>query len=143
MGVREIQLKLDFRSGLPIYIQIMDQIRQQIGSGALQQGDQLPTVRQLATDLRVNWNTVARAYRLLDEAGLISTQQGRGTYIWEAPSEETVHLLRTQALDGLTRRYVAEAGRLGCSPAEVAANIRKALEEWLEAGRVPASETEA
>ena len=57
---------------------------------------ELPTVRQLATELRVNFNTVARAYRHLDEAGLISTQHGRGTYVWELPSEEASHQLRRQ-----------------------------------------------
>ena len=116
MGAKDIHLTLDFRSGLPIYVQIMEQIRKMVASGELQTGDQLPTVRQLATDLRINWNTVARAYKLLDEAGLISTQQGRGTYIWEAPTEETTAQLRQQALDGLTRRFLAEAARLGCAP---------------------------
>ncbi len=85
-----MNIQLDFRSGQPIYLQIVEQIRKLVAGGELKQGDQLPTVRQLATELRVNFNTVARAYRLLDEAGLISTQQGRGTYIWEAPSPETL-----------------------------------------------------
>ena len=75
-------ITINARLSIPIYLQIMDQIRQKVAAGELRQGDQLPTVRQLATDLGVNWNTVARAYRLLDKAGLISTQQGRGTYIW-------------------------------------------------------------
>ncbi len=76
-------LQLDLHSGLPIYIQIIDQIKQQIANRSLKPGDQLPTVRALAQELRINFNTVARAYRLLDEAGIISTQQGRGTYIME------------------------------------------------------------
>ena len=63
-----MQFQLDFRSGVPIYTQIVEQVRQKVASGELRQGDQLPTVRQLATELRVNFNTVARAYRLLDEA---------------------------------------------------------------------------
>ena len=54
-------IKLDFRSGQPIYVQIIDQICQMVVSGELKPGDQLPTVRQLATELRVNFNTVARA----------------------------------------------------------------------------------
>ena len=74
-----LSLRLDFRSGLPIYIQIMNQIEQQVSGGRLKPDDQLPTVRALASELRINFNTVARAYRLLDEAGVISTQQGRGT----------------------------------------------------------------
>ncbi len=74
-------IQLDFRSHTPIYTQIVEQVKQQVISGVLKPEDQLPTVRALALELRVNFNTVARAYRLLDEAGIISTQQGRGTYI--------------------------------------------------------------
>jgi GntR family transcriptional regulator len=130
MGAKQIPLKLDFRSGSPIYIQIMEQIRQLVASGELQPGDQLPTVRQLATDLRINWNTVARAYKLLDEAGLISTQQGRGTYVWDKPSEAVTLKLRQEALQGLTRRYLAEAIRLGCTPGEVAATFTEKFNAW-------------
>jgi GntR family transcriptional regulator len=129
-------IHIDFRSGIPIYIQIMDQIRQMVASGLLKPGDQLPTVRQLAIDLQVNWNTVARAYRLLDEAGLISTQQGRGTFIWESPAEETTRLLHQQTLEGLTRRYLAEAARLGISPQDVRLFFQKEIAAW-EGGQPP------
>jgi GntR family transcriptional regulator len=120
-----MHIQLDFRSGQPIYLQIVEQIRQLIAHGELKPGDQLPTVRQLATDLRVNFNTVARAYRTLDEAGLISTQHGRGTYVWEAPSDETQQQLHRQGLAGLVRHYIQEAQRLGYSALE----IRQALEQ--------------
>jgi DNA-binding transcriptional regulator YhcF (GntR family) len=79
---------------------------------------------------------VARAYRLLDEAGLISTQQGRGTYIWEAPSAEGTQLLRQQALEGLTRRYLAEVSRLGCSPDDVVTAFEQQMVAW-KAGDPP------
>jgi GntR family transcriptional regulator len=125
-----MQITLDFRSGQPIYIQIMDQIRRMVENGELKKGDQLPTVRQLAADLRVNWNTVARAYRLLDEAGLISTQRGRGTYIWETPSEEIIQRLRKQGLEGLTHHFLAEVARQGFSPDEVASIFEQQLIEW-------------
>ena len=92
---------LDFRSGTPIYTQIVEQVKQQVLSGELKPGDQLPTVRALALELRVNFNTVARAYRLLDEAGIISTQQGRGTYILDVPPPERTDKLRQQALQAL------------------------------------------
>lgn len=141
MGAKDIHLTLDFRSGLPIYVQIMEQISKMVASGELQMGDQLPTVRQLATDLRINWNTVARAYKLLDEAGLISTQQGRGTYIWEAPTEEITAQLRQQALDGLTRRYLVEAARLGCSPQDVAEALEQRMNLW-KAGNLPDDENQ-
>ena len=137
-----MQIKLDFRSGQPIYVQLIDQIRQLVVSGELQPGDQLPTVRQLATDLRVNFNTVARAYRLLDEAGLISTQQGRGTYIWEKPSTETVQHLRQQTLESLTRRYLAEAARLEFTTGEVVQTIEQNIRAWQEHGVTPQPETD-
>jgi GntR family transcriptional regulator len=128
--VNEVKFDLDFRSGVPIYAQIVEQIQNRVLSGALQPGDQLPTVRQLALELRVNFNTVARAYRLLDEAGLISTQQGRGTYILEKPSETARVQLRIEALDGLTQRYLAEAARLGCTPQEVHQTFERGLQRW-------------
>jgi GntR family transcriptional regulator len=114
-----IHIQLDFRSGQPIYLQIVEQIRQKVASGELQRGNQLPTVRQLATDLRVNFNTVARAYRLLDEVGLISTQHGRGTYVWEAPSPESLKQLRWQGLEGLVAQCIQDALRLGYSAPEI------------------------
>lgn len=131
-----MEIEIDFRSDEPIYIQIVEQIRRLVASGELKQGDQLPTVRQLATDLRVNFNTVARAYRLLDEAGLISTQQGRGTYIWEQPTPETRERLRNQQLDALTQRYLSEVTRLGFTSEQVAQAITEKLKDW-ENGNPP------
>jgi GntR family transcriptional regulator len=125
-----MNLELDFRSGIPIYVQIMDQIKNLIAAGELQPDDQLPTVRQLASDLRVNFNTVARSYRLLDEAGLISTQHGRGTYILSPPGEESSERIRRQALDGLTRSYLAQAHRLGFSAGEVLEDMQQQIESW-------------
>jgi GntR family transcriptional regulator len=121
-------IQLDFRSHIPIYTQIVEQVKQQVISGELKPEDQLPTVRALALELRVNFNTVARAYRLLDEAGIISTQQGRGTYILDIPPPERTDKLRRQALEALTRDYLNEALRLGCTPKE----IRKELKEQIE-----------
>jgi len=125
-----INIAIDFRSGQPIYIQIVEQIRRLVANGELKPGDQLPTVRQLATELRVNFNTVARAYRLLDEAGLISTQQGRGTYIWEMPSEDSLIRLRSQELEALTNRYLHETQRLGFIPGQVLETVTQQLEQW-------------
>jgi GntR family transcriptional regulator len=122
-------IHLDFRSGTPIYTQIVEQVKQQVVSGELKPGDQLPTVRALALELRVNFNTVARAYRLLDEAGIISTQQGRGTYILDVPSPERTDRLRQQALESLTRNYLNEAHRLGCSPEEISKTLKEQLED--------------
>lgn len=132
-----MQIKVDLRSKVPIYIQIMDQVKHLIAIGVLRPGDQLPTVRQLATDLRVNFNTVARAYRLLDEEGLISTQHGRGTYILPPASEENSEQLRKQSLEWLTRHVLNEAHRLGYSAEEVDAVFHRYLGEWRVRGFPP------
>jgi GntR family transcriptional regulator len=76
-----IRFLLDLHSGVPVYRQIIDQVRGGIASGALVAGDQLPTVRQLAVDLAINPNTVVRAYRELELGGLLETHQGTGTFI--------------------------------------------------------------
>ena len=98
MTEKKLTLQLDFHSGLPIYTQIVTQIQSQLANEILKPGDQLPTVRALAQELRVNFNTVARAYRMLDEARIISTQQGRGTYITEIPPPEVTKKLQEETL---------------------------------------------
>ena len=125
-----MQIQLDFRSGQPIYVQIVEQVSNMIASGELKEGDQLPTVRQLATDLRVNFNTVARAYRMLDEAGLISTQHGRGTYVWENPPPGATHQLRQRSLQELTQDYLQQARSLGYLPDEIVAAVEDQMKSW-------------
>ncbi|MBC7879231.1 MAG: GntR family transcriptional regulator [Anaerolineales bacterium] len=127
MAEKKLSLQLDFRSGLPIYTQIVNQVQSQLANGILKPGDQLPTVRALAEELRVNFNTVARAYRLLDEVHIISTQQGRGTYITEIPAPEVKEKLRHESLGALTERFVSEAFRLGFSEREVSQMVRDSL----------------
>jgi len=129
-----MDIKIDFRLRTPIYIQIMEQIRRQIASRVLKPGDQLPTVRQLAAELRVNFNTVARSYRLLDEAGIISTQHGRGTYILEESSPEDSASLRRQALEELTRSFLEEAALMDFSPQETEELFEQYLEAWKSRG---------
>ena len=132
MTNKKLILQIDFRSGLPIYIQIVNQVQAQIASGILNPGDQLPTVRALAEELRVNFNTVARAYRILDEARIISTQQGRGTYITEIPPPKVTEKLRKEALEALARRYISEAERLDFSKDEMVEIVKEQLKNWNE-----------
>ena len=130
MTNKKLILQIDFRSGLPIYIQIVNQVQAQIASGILNPGNQLPTVRALAEELRVNFNTVARAYRILDEARIISTQQGRGTFITEVPPPKVKDKLRKEALEALTQRYINEAERLDFSKEEIANTVKEQLKDW-------------
>ena len=131
MTNKKLNLQIDFRSGLPIYTQIVNQIQVQVVGGVLKPGDQLPTVRAMAEDLRVNFNTVARAYRLLDEARIISTQQGRGTYITEIPPPNVTEQLRKESLEALTRRFLSEAMRLDFTRVE----INQMVDDQLKAGK--------
>lgn len=133
MTEKKLTLQLDFHSGLPIYTQIVTQIQSQLANEILKPGDQLPTVRALAQELRVNFNTVARAYRMLDEARIISTQQGRGTYITEIPPPEVTKKLQEETLIELTDRFISEAYRLGFTEREVNQMVRDRLKVRKEA----------
>ena len=117
-------MQLDFRSGLPVYRQIFRQVQRQASSGALRPGDQLPTVRELAVLLGVNFNTVARAYRLLDRARLVSAQPGRGTFVAQrlAGSRAPHAVLKALAAD-----FIAQAQHQGFTRAEIAAMVSSGL----------------
>lgn len=127
-----MQITIDFRASQPIYQQIVDQIRLMVANGELKKGDQLPTVRKLAADLRVNFNTVARAYRILDETGMISTQHGRGTYIWETLTDAQAQTLHRRGLSELVLNFLHEAQRLGYNKDELQGELDTQLAGWLE-----------
>ena len=119
---------LDLHSGMPVYRQIMDQVRGGIASGALAAGDQLPTVRQLAVDLEINPNTVVRAYRELELGGLLETHQGTGTFIG-AQKMKRADAQREKQLAQIVADCVARAGAAGFT-----------VDELIEELRGPASE---
>ena len=122
-----LHIEIDFRSGVSITDQIVEQIYDRIVLGELRNGEQLPTVRDLAQQLKVNFNTVARAYRILDQAGVINTQHGRGTYILpEVPPQETE---KSNELDRLTRDFLDQLERQGFTSAEIQAVFRRNLRE--------------
>ena len=109
---------LDPRSGVPVYRQIMDQVLGSIAAGRLVDGDQLPTVRQLAVDLQINPNTVIRAYRELEIRGFLDTQQGSGTFI--TPQRVTQDdEERRRKLDMIVSDCVARAGAEGFTVKQV------------------------
>ena len=102
------RIHLDFRSKQPVFEQIADAIRAAIQSGECQPEDQLPTVRQMADDLKINFNTVARAYRVLDFEGWLSTQRGRGTYVIQPIFEKSEEAIQGESLD----RIISEIKRI-------------------------------
>ena len=132
-----MNIKLDFCSKIPIYVQIIDQVKHAIAVGELHPDDQLPTIRELAADLDVNFTTVARAYRLLDEEGLISTQHGRGTYILPLPEGQTDGDFRREDMERLVLNFLNEAARLGYRPDEVAEIVKDNIYLWETEGSPP------
>ena len=132
-----MKIDVDLTDHVPIYIQLMNQVKHMIATGELKPGDQLPTVRQLAADLRINFNTVARAYRLLDEESIISTQHGRGTFILEPASEETFRQLRRKYLRRLLIHLLNQAETLGFGPDDVRMIFDEYLEQWQNNGSPP------
>lgn len=127
-SVRAFQFRLDLRSGVPVYRQLIDQVRAGMASGMLSAGDQLPTVRQLAVDLAINPNTVLRAYRELELGGLLETQQGTGTFITERkPRRDDVD--RERQLDQLVGEFLARAGAAGFTVEDLLKELRELVHE--------------
>ena len=125
-----IELHVDQESKVPIYIQVEEQIRSLIAAGRLRPDDQLPTIRQLAADLRVNYNTIARAYMDLDREGVISTRRGKGTFVAGVLDEEQMGRVRQEKLRGIINAALEEARSLGYSFAEVSQAIAEELARW-------------
>jgi GntR family transcriptional regulator len=122
------RFRLDLHSGVPVYRQIVDQVRGGVASGALAVGDQLPTVRQLAVDLSINPNTVVRAYRELEFGGLLETHQGTGTFISaqkiRGASEE-----RARQLARIVEDCVSRAGAAGFTVEDLIEQLRELAPE--------------
>lgn len=113
-----MKFRLDERSGVPVYRQLIDQVQAGLAAGALRRGDQLPTVRQVAVDLAINPNTVLRAYRELEIRGVLDTQQGTGTFVSDRkvkPDQEE----RARQLEQLVTEFVARAGAGGFTVQEL------------------------
>jgi GntR family transcriptional regulator len=126
-------IAIDHDSGVPIYVQIMDRIKHLVATGTLKPGDQLPTIRQLSVALRVDPNTVVHAYRELDREGIISTQQGRGTFISEHPDSEQLSEMRQERLNVIVGSAVLEALSLGYAEEDIRNAFEERLAQWLTA----------
>lgn len=116
------QFRLDLASGVPVYRQLIEQVRNGIAFGTLQTGDQLPTVRQTAVDLAINPNTVVRAYRELEIRGTIETHQGTGTFV-STQKIERDETERQRQLDQIVSDFVARASAAGFKIDELLARL--------------------
>jgi GntR family transcriptional regulator len=120
---------LDPRSPVPLYAQIADRVRLAIAAGTLRDGDALPSVRQLAAELRVNPATVVQAYRALEADGFVVTRHGAGTFVQDVARDVRARE-RRGAARRLVRTLLRDAGRLGLTPDDV----RDALDHELNGG---------
>jgi len=123
-------LTVDPRSGVPIYLQIIEQIKRSVALGILQSGEQLPTVKQLALDLTINPNTVARAYRELERDSVIETSPGRGSFI---RANGTAHSAKAAANDVAGDALdvaLREAKSMGLSRGDVRELLDAAMDRW-------------
>jgi GntR family transcriptional regulator len=134
--------QVDQKSGIPIYVQIMDQIKRLIATGVLQPGQQLSTIRELAVDLTVNLHTVAHAYAELEREGFLTVQRGRGTFITNGHSSIELEDLRMQSLQALVEGLFVEALNLGYEPNDILQAVTAHIERWHSAAPQPANDAE-
>ena len=109
---------------MPLYAQLEQTIRFAIVTGKLRSGEQLPTVRQLAVDLRINANTVAKVYAELERAGVVETRRGVGTFVSERQIRVSGRQDHEKRLRDLADRFVAEAEASGFSPDDLIAHLQ-------------------
>jgi GntR family transcriptional regulator len=122
------QIHVDPKDPTPLYAQLERQILAAIATGHLPEGAQLPTVRQLAVDLRVNANTVARVYTQLERAGVLETRRGVGTFVAGKRAAAVDRSTRDAALLTAARGYLAAAAAAGASPDQAIAQLRALVE---------------
>ncbi|NPV91547.1 MAG: GntR family transcriptional regulator [Firmicutes bacterium] len=112
-------------SRIPIYVQLKEAIKFAIATGELPPASQLPTVRQLAVELKINANTVARVYLELESEGVLSTRPGKGTFVREHPKINNTY--KEESLGELLDDVIIKASSLGFSPAELLKAFEKKL----------------
>ena len=123
---------IDDTDPTPLYAQLERAIRVSIATGRLRSGDKLPTVRQLAVDLRINANTVAKVYSELERAGVLETQRGVGTFVQEVGSQAVSLSDRERQLMALADRFLTGAATLGFSAQEAIALLKT---RWMDMKR--------
>jgi GntR family transcriptional regulator len=122
-----IEFRLNPRSGVPTYLQLVQQTRQAIRLGLLQPGDQLPTVKEVVGQLAINPNTVLKAYRELDHEGLVEGRRGQGTFV--ARSVEGAAAFEHAGLRQALERWIGRSQAAGLAEEDIAALVTSTLEQ--------------
>ena len=122
-------VQLNFKSGVPVYLQIVQQVQSAAASGALRAGDPLPSVRALAEDLRINRNTVARAYAALEAEGVLELRQGSGCFLKANGASPLKRSVRSERLGAELDAVIVQAHHLQIGDD----SVRALLEERLTA----------
>jgi GntR family transcriptional regulator len=122
-------LQIDPRDPMPIYAQLERAIRLAVATGELEAGEQLPTVRQLAVDLAINANTVAKVYGELERTGVLETRRGVGTFVMPPTDHREADKDRRRHLTALGDRFLAEARTLGFSAQDALESLQRRLHE--------------
>ncbi len=126
-----LHFQIDAQAGMPVYRQVLDQIKYYVASGILKPGDRLPSIRELAQTLAVNPTTVVRVYADLEHEGVIEMQQGRGAFV-TARSFRMTSGQRERKIRELARRLVVEAAQMGAPASQVLRAVQEELEELQE-----------
>jgi len=126
-----LHLQIDDHAGMPVYRQVLDQIKYYIASGILKPGDRLPSIRELAQTLAINPTTVVRVYGDLEHEGVIEMQHGRGAFV-TTRSFRMTSAQRERKIRELARRLVVEAAQMGAPASQVLKAVEEELEELCE-----------
>jgi GntR family transcriptional regulator len=121
---------VDPRSGVPLYLQLIEQVKRAVALGTMEPGEQLPTVKALALDLTINPNTVARAYRELERDRVIETSPGRGSFVRTDGAPTEARRAGTDVAEGVLDAAVREARALGIDASVVTTLFERALARW-------------
>ena len=129
MDEANLHFRIDTSGGVPIYLQLIGQVKYHIANGVLEPGDELPSVRSLAERNLVNPNTVARAYMELEREGVIYKRRGRGTYVSEQKVEMTLDQ-KVEIIRELLEKAVIEGRQLGVSTTQLRMTLEQTLKKF-------------
>ncbi|OAZ63593.1 putative HTH-type transcriptional regulator YhcF [Bacillus siamensis] len=120
-------MKREFQSSKPIYLQIADRVYYRLIRNELSPGDKLPSVREMAVQMKVNPNTIQRTYSEMERLGIVETRRGQGTFIAERP--DLKEELKDRLTKNIFKRFIQEMAELGLSPEEMLDGIKQYAEE--------------